>query len=466
MPKIRTKFRKDKKNARLHPDTNKELIRQSLSEVGGGRSILVDGDGIVRAGNATFEQATKLGMEIVPVAAKPHQLIAVVRKDLKGRAAERAALLDNRAGDLSLFDRAALAEIADRDRSLLDNIFSGQEISALGRLARASERARQTFGYTEPDSGETIPYKCELGQVWEIPSASVPTKSHRLVIGNSRDGYIVEAALGGEKAIGVFTSPPYAEQRKAKYGGVPPDDYLEWFDLIQTNIANHLSEEGSFFLNLKAHCEQGERVTYVFDLVLAMKRKWGWKFIDELSWVKPGYPGDMGKRFRNGFEPIYQFAKSDAYKFRMDNVLEFRQSNFSGYHENLAQVQGERGSYHVDELLEVRPSNVLHLMPDTTSLEETAHHPARFPPHLPEFFVRAYSDVGDVWLDPFMGSGSTFIACEQEGRIGAGIELDPIYAAAGLFRLEKNFGLAPRLLGLVKNPRRTPKKSARNGSTR
>lgn len=121
------KFRRDPKNARRHTDRNKAFIRQSLEEVGGGRSILVDGDGIVRAGNGVFEQAQALGLKVRPIKAKRGEVIAVVREDLKGAAAVRAALLDNRASDLSEWDAAVLREIEERDHAALAGMFERNE---------------------------------------------------------------------------------------------------------------------------------------------------------------------------------------------------------------------------------------------------------------------------------------------------------------------------------------------------
>lgn len=78
----------------------------------------------------------------------------------------------------------------------------------------------------------------------------------------------------------VFTSPPYAERRKKIYGGVPENKYFEWFAPIAIEIKRILKPSGSFFLNIKPHTTDGERPLYVFDLVLALKRKIGFLFVD------------------------------------------------------------------------------------------------------------------------------------------------------------------------------------------
>lgn len=433
----------DPKNLRLHPDKNKAAIRASLLEFGPFRSIAVDRDGIVRAGNGVFEQAQELGLKIRVVDAAAGELIAVRRPDLHGRVADRAAIADNRTTDLSEWDSEALARLAQDDKELLRGLFDDDEIAA---YAAALRQAANPIN-AEPNMDMADVYQKKwgtaVGQHWELPSVSVPNGLHDLYIADCRE-FIPERP---NSHIGCFTSPPYAEQRAAKYGGIAPERYKQWWEAVQTTVGAFLSLDGVFFLNLKAHAEAGERVTYVMETVLAMKREWGWKYIDEFAWVKPGYPGDMGKRFKNGFEPIYQFAKTLDYKFRLENVVEYRQSNFGGYVENLGTIQGEKGTDNSHDIGSVRPSNVLHIMPDNTTNESSGGHPARFPPALPEFFMQAYSDPGDRWLDPFAGSGTVCITAERLGRLTTNIELLPKYGATILERYQAYSGVTPTLIG-------------------
>ena len=122
----------DPRNARLHNKRNKQVIRQSLEEVGAGRSILVDADGIIRAGNGVYEQASNLGYKIRLVDGDAKTLIAVRRKDLRGKDAERAALLDNRTAELAEWDTDVLADIAQTDRAMLSGLWD----DVLGPCAR------------------------------------------------------------------------------------------------------------------------------------------------------------------------------------------------------------------------------------------------------------------------------------------------------------------------------------------
>lgn len=90
----------DPRNARKHNARNKQVIRESLEEIGGGRSVLAGRDHII-AGNTVYAEALRLGMDIREIPAQPNELIVVVRDDLYGDRATRAALLDNAASDTS-----------------------------------------------------------------------------------------------------------------------------------------------------------------------------------------------------------------------------------------------------------------------------------------------------------------------------------------------------------------------------
>ena len=83
----------------------------------------------------------------------------------------------------------------------------------------------------------------------------------------------------------VFTSPPYADQRKSTYGGIHPDQYVDWFLPISAELLRVLKPTGTFILNIKEKVVEGERSTYVMELILAM-RKQGWLWTEEFIWHK------------------------------------------------------------------------------------------------------------------------------------------------------------------------------------
>lgn len=278
-------------------------------------------------------------------------------------------------------------------------------------------------------------------------------KVHRLLCGDSRDQAAVAVLFGDARANVVITSPPYASQRKydesSGFKPVPAEDYLDWFKPVATNIASVLAEDGSYFLNLAPHSEHGVRHLYVMDLVIAHQRLWGWRFIDELCWRKTnnGVPGTWPNRFKNAWEPVFHFCRQQSIKFRPGDVghasadcFDYSPNNpqsnsgsgmlGSGSRGNAAGTSdavNNDGRYDGVAL----PSNVIEVRSESSQ----GSHSAPFPRALVEFFVKAFSDAGDVIFDPFMGSGTTMAAAAVLKRLGHGCEISPAYCDVIIMRM-------------------------------
>lgn len=97
----------------------------------------------------------------------------------------------------------------------------------------------------------------------------------------------------------IVTSPPYADARKGTYGGIHPNRYVEWFLPRAGELIRLLKPAGTFILNIKEKVVNGERHTYVLELILAM-RKQGWLWTEEFVWHKKNsMPGKWPNRFRD-----------------------------------------------------------------------------------------------------------------------------------------------------------------------
>lgn len=227
----------------------------------------------------------------------------------------------------------------------------------------------------------------------------------------------------------VITSPPYAKQRD--YNGYSDADYAAFMLPIIQEIKRVLTPDGSFMMNIKEHCDKGQRSLYVYKMVIDIVEKIGLRFVDEFIWNKTNpFPTGSKKRFKDGFERCYHFSKSKDYTFNPEAVLvkseskwldgEKRRKN-KGEH-NCKNGSGMNMAKRVASDM-VRPSNVI----TGSSSNLNIGHPAVFPLYLPEFFVKVLSNEGDTVLDPFMGSGSTGIAAVTHNRKFIGIELDEKY---------------------------------------
>jgi len=337
-----------------------------------------------------------------------------------------------------------VAQSADaRLRTMLADLGTEAELAAF--RAAAAVESGSTDDAEVPDyveAADTLLEKWEVryGDVW-----SACDGEHFIICGDCREAATWERLLGAaglDSVNGVITSPPYAEQRKKQYGGVPEGEYVDWFEAVQRNIRTWLADDGSFFLNIKPHAARGQRVLYVFDLVLAMVRRWDWMFVDELIWYKIGLPGGWRNRLRNCFEPIYHFSKQRQIRFYPRNVgsegdvPRYRvPGNWNPKTGNAGIPPANRRERGV-----ARPGNVIQVHVN----QEALPHAAVFPVALVEFFVKLASEDGNVWLDPFLGSGTTIVAAHRLGRRGLGIEHLARHVAVSLERMAA-LGMEPRL---------------------
>ena len=227
----------------------------------------------------------------------------------------------------------------------------------------------------------------------------------------------------------VEARAPYADQRKHTYGGVGPDEYVEWFAPIGEQLLRLTRPTGSFVLNIKERVVAGERHTYVLELIMRM-RQIGWLWTEEYIWHKKNcYPGKWPNRFRDAWERCLHFTRHRKFKMnqqavmvpmgewadtrlkslRRNDVVRFDSRVRSGFGKNIANWLKRDMAY---------PTNVLHMATECGN----RNHSAAFPRALPEWFIKLLTDPGDWVLDPFAGSGTTLLAALSLGRNSVGIE--------------------------------------------
>ena len=242
----------------------------------------------------------------------------------------------------------------------------------------------------------------------------------------------------------IITSPPYSDQRKKTYGGIAARDYVDWFLPISAELLRIVKPTGTFILNIKEKVVNGERSTYVIELILEM-RKQGWLWTEEFIWNKKNcYPGKWPNRFRDSWERLLQFNKDrhffmnqDAVKVpvgdwaqtRLKNLSETDKKrdnarNMSGFGKNVSNWIGRDMVY---------PTNVLTLATECYN----KNHSAAFPQDLPEWFIKLFTKEHDMVLDPFLGSGTTIMAAEKLNRSCIGIDIVPEYIELTMNKLDK-----------------------------
>src|SRR6185437_2009125 len=109
-------------------------------------------------------------------------------------------------------------------------------------------------------------------------------------------------------------------RRKHTYGGSSPEKYVEWFLPRSEQFLRVLKPTGTFILNIKEKAENGERHTFVIELILAL-RKQGWLWTEEFVWHKKNcYPGKWPNRFRDAWERCLHFTKQRKFAMYQDAV--------------------------------------------------------------------------------------------------------------------------------------------------
>lgn len=420
-------------------------IRRSLNVFGQRKPIVAKrtgGDaqgrptGVIIAGNHTYLAAVDLGWTEV----------AAVFTDDDAMTARAYALADNRTGELASWDDETLtAHLRELNVSDFDMSALGWADADLAALIDSNDAAGPDGDNNEDDADVPEPPGdpvTQPGDVWMLGQ-------HRVVCGDCSDGDTVARLLDGARVNLAFTSPPYADRRTydetSGFRPIPPEQYVEWFAPIAALVREHLAADGSWFVNIKEHCEDGQRLLYVKDLTIAHVRAWGWRFVDELCWVKPDpFPGGWPGRFKNAFEPILHFASAEHVKFNPDAVatasataLAYRPGRESVSGSGNVGISGPRQTH----IGSARPSNVIECAVRNT--ENGVQHTAVFPPKLPAFFVQAYTDPGDVVYDPFMGSGSTLLAAHRHDRTAYGCEISPGYVDVICRRFQRATGIKP-----------------------
>ena len=267
----------------------------------------------------------------------------------------------------------------------------------------------------------------------------------------------------------IVTSPPYAGKRGTnQVEKIPIKDYVKWFLPISLGLLRILKPTGSFVLNIKEPAVKHERSTYVIELILRMREQ-GWYWTEEYIWRKnTSFPGKWSNRFRDAWERCLHFTKNTEFKMNQEAVMvpmgDWAKSRFMKNNgtvkkkvRELAKADRIRRTSNSKSGLArnvskwinrdmVFPDNVL----EFAVVNNNKKHSAAFPDTLPEWFIKLFTDTGDVVLDPFIGSGTTAISAIKLDRHYIGIEKQRKYWKVA----NKNIKLAkavPQIKKQIKN---------------
>lgn len=235
----------------------------------------------------------------------------------------------------------------------------------------------------------------------------------------------------------VVTSPPYAQQREY---GQPVDN---WRQLVSgAMLAANYSEDAQVLVNLGLVFRNGECLEYWDDLKIDMRAA-SWRLFGWYVWDKGyGIPaGDMN-RPPTAHEWVFHFNKKSRHphkwvrtKDRMDLGRSLRQANGT--------VKQFTSLDKIGQPFKV-PDSVVRLPPNQVRGGPESEHPATFPVPFAHHFVRTFTSEHHTVCDPFMGSGTTGVACANLGRKFIGIEIEPKYFEIACKRIAAAYA-QPRL---------------------
>ncbi len=410
----------DLRNANRGTERGRYMVEASLRETGAGRSIVLDKDGRIIAGNKTFEAASDIGLPVRIVQTDGTELVAVQRTDLDlsddTGAARKLAYYDNRAGQVGLEWDASV---------LLGDLTAGLDLSAMFRQDELDELLAdltpKPTGDTEPQTDRAE----ELRQIWNVqPGQLWQLGEHRLICGDCTDAATVARVMGGERAQAVVTSPPYPGADMWDDMGAVAE--VERVGLDALRLCVPIVGDGCPILWNVANTPIGTQagVVHTTTTTKVAADELGLLCYGEIIWSKPC----------QHLTPI---------SFMMRPVVPNLVHEYVMIFYNGKRKQRENTSGLSDEDKAIRTKSVWDLATESAT---EVNHKAPFPLELARRCVALWTLEGDTVYEPFSGSGTTIIACENLSRRCRAVEVSPAYVAVALQRWADHTQRTPVLL--------------------
>ncbi len=286
------------------------------------------------------------------------------------------------------------------------------------------------------------------------PRRLTPAYGTRLGKAYKGDAFTVLPTLADESVALVFTSPPFALRRQKAYGNVSAAEYVDWFWPLAEQIHRVLRTDGSFVMELGGAWNPGSGTRSLFPYELLLRLGKLFHLAQDFYWHNPSRLPSPAEwvtirrtRVKEAVTSIWWLSKSTEPRADNRRVLvpyskSMKRLLKDGYKSALRPSQHEIGPHFQRDNGGAIPPNLL-TVPNTRSYDEYLFrcraaglpiHPARFPPELPDFFIRFLTDEGQTVLDPFAGSNVTGQVAEALGRKWIAIEVNGDYVAGSKLR--------------------------------
>jgi DNA modification methylase len=396
-----------KGNAKKHNKQQIDNVAESIRQFGFVQPIVVDKNNVIVIGHCRYEAAKRLKLTEVP---------CVCVEDLNEEQVQKLRLLDNKLNE-SDWDMDLLAEQVPE----LD--FSGFDVDW---ELPVDEEENEVIEDEAPEIDEGAEPIAKLGDIWQLGR-------HRLMCGDSTNIEDVEKLMNGEKARMLFTSPPYSDMREYEGGKNLDVDNIAMF------IAAYRLFTDYQCVNLGIQRKDNDIVQY-WDEYIKIAKESGYKLLAWNVWDKLmcGSIGQQSAFFPIRHEWIFVFGTeffeiNETWEKKEESIKERRPRK-------VRQADGSMrlSSQGVTTNKYKQMESVLPLHAELGEIRSL--HPATFPVGLPGEYIKSMSDVGDIVIEPFCGSGTTLIACEQLDRCCYGMELEPKYVDIIINRWEQYTG--------------------------
>jgi len=384
----------DHKNARKRTDRSSKLIKESLQKFGAARSIVIDENNRILAGNGTIAGAKAAGIKNLKVIETDgNEIIAVKRTGLSEDEKVGLALADNRTSDLSEWDINMLEELSQEHD--LEPWFDNDDLKEL----LGETEVLPSEGLTDPDDVPEVPEEpvTKEGDLYILGN-------HRLLCGDSTNIQHVDKLINGKKVDMVFTDPPYGINFTGQSSQLnnTSKDGKRIFGYKSANTKFELIKNDALQNdNLYDFCDSFCKTIFLckpsswyicfsqldLDLLLSAMRKNNLKWKSLIAWVK-NQATFSNKDYKLRYEPIVYGQTGGCFygeRYKQQDVWEFQRT----------------------------------LKNDL--------HPTMKPILLIENALKNSSQENEVIFDLFGGSGSTLIAAERTNRHAYLMELDPKY---------------------------------------
>ena len=399
-------------NARTHSEEQIKKIVRSIEEFGFINPVLIDSDFGIIAGHGRVMAAKKMGMAEVP---------CLFVEDLTEAQKRAYIIADNKlALDAGWDEHILQLELAELQEMDFDITLTGFELDDI-EDDEPQDVEEDDYEIAPPEAPRT-----KMGDIWQLGR-------HRLMCGSSTDESNVAKLMDGAKARILFTSPPYSDMREYNGGK----------DLSVDNIASFIARYRPFTdyqcVNLDIQRKDHEIVQY-WDEYIAIARDVGYKLMAWNIWDKT-MCGSIGQQ--KAFIPIrheWIFVFGTEF-YEINQTWEKKEASI--HDAKIRYVRQTDGSMKPSGTGDMtnkykQMESVLTCCSEVGSIRSL--HPATFPVGLPSEYIQAMTDKGDNVIEPFGGSGTTLIACEQLDRNCFIMELDEKYCDVIINRWEQFTG--------------------------